>query len=135
MKITMDDLQKKIKTIKSQDPKCLDIALDDLAVFMHLEASRLVPVSSGTLRKSINIKRRKMWKSIGTNIEYARWIEYGEPIGGKTTHQYFKGDLVPRSQVTHPLGPKPYLRPAFTKGTANDNEKLKEYFELCLGEI
>ena len=117
----------KMKKMGKVDPECMDIALDNTADFMHRKASELVPVASGDLRKSINVKRRKLKKSIGTNLPYAAWIEFGQPEGGKTTHQYFRGEYVPRSQVTHPLGPKPYLRPAFKIG----NPKIKEFFLKC----
>ena len=119
--------------MKDSDPECLDIAMDDLADYIHAEASRLVPVDTGHLKANINVKRQELKKTIGTNVPYARWIEYGKPVGGKTTMKWKKGQgLVPRDTV--PLGPRPFLRPAWTKGIAGNNQKLQEYFIQCLGE-
>ena len=67
------------------------------------------------------------------NMSYNLWIEYGKPVGGKTTMKWKRGQgLVPRDTV--PLGPRPFLRPAWTKGIAGNNQKLQEYFIQCLGE-
>jgi hypothetical protein len=72
---------------------------------------------------SINVKRKYLKKTIGTNVKYAAWIEYGKPIGGKTTMKWKKGKgLVPRD--TSPLGPRPYFRPAFQ----NNKDKVSNFF-------
>lgn len=69
------------------------------------EAIKLVPVDEGILQGSIEILRgNKFEKEVGTNLEYAAWIEFGQPIGGKTP-----------GRKTTPKGPRPYLRPAAEK--------------------
>ena len=83
------------------------MALDDTADAMSLEAQRIVPVDTGRLRGSINVKKEYLSKVIGTNVEYAAFVEYGSPEG------------------TGPNGgPKPYMRPAFE----NNKKRVAEFF-------
>ena len=93
-----DDFRKKLNEIIEKYPDVMDMALDDTADAISLDAQRTVPVDTGRLRGSINVKREYLKKRIGTNLEYASFDEYGTPIG------------------TGPHGgPQPYLRPALEK--------------------
>ena len=93
-----DDFRKKLQQLMQQYPDVLDMALDDTADAISLDAQRTVPVDTGRLRGSINVKREYLKKRIGTNLEYAAFVEFGTPIG------------------TGPHGgPQPYLRPAMVK--------------------
>ena len=66
------------------------------ALEIQSEAREIVPVDMGTLRRSIITNEVEDGFEIGTNLQYANYIEFGEPQG------------------TGPNGgPKPYLRPAF----------------------
>lgn len=119
------EFQLLLTTLKEQYPDVLDMALDDTADSISLTAQQLVPVDTGRLKSSINVKRKYLKKTIGTNVKYAAWIEYGKPIGGKTTMKWKKGKgLVPRD--TSPLGPKPYFRPAFQ---TNKNKVTKFFID------
>ena len=117
----LDKFKAKLDERDDIDLECLDIALDDTADFMHRKASELVPVDTGHLRANINVKRQKLKKTIGTNVPYAASIEFGKPEGGKAETQALR--------TTFPLGPKPFLRPAFQLG----KPKIKEYYKRCLG--
>ena len=66
-----------LQKLAEDRPDVLDMALDDTADAMSLEAQRLVPVDTGRLRASINVKREYLSKVIGTNVEYATDVEYG----------------------------------------------------------
>jgi len=93
-----DDFRKKLNEIIEKYPDVMDMALDDTADAISLDAQRTVPVDTGRLRGSINVKREYLKKRIGTNLEYAAFVEFGTPIG------------------TGPHGgPQPYLRPALEK--------------------
>jgi len=93
-----DDFRKKLNEIIEKYPDVMDMALDDTADAISLDAQRTVPVDTGRLRGSINVKREYLKKRIGTNLEYAAFVEFGTPIG------------------TGPHGgPQPYLRPAMVK--------------------
>ena len=90
------EFKAKLKELLTQYPDVLDIALDDTADAISLKAQRLVPVDTGRLRASINVRREYLAKTIGTNVEYAAFVEFGTPIGTGENG-----------------GPMPYLRPAF----------------------
>jgi len=93
-----DDFRKNLEELVEKYPDVLDMALDDTAAAIHLEATKIVPVDTGRLRGSINVKREYLKKRIGTNLEYAAFVEFGTPIG------------------TGPHGgPQPFLRPALEK--------------------
>jgi len=102
-----DKFQSTLQKIAEKHPEVLDLALDDTADAISLDAQRMVPVDTGRLRASINVKRDYLVKVIGTNVEYAAFVEYGSPEG------------------TGPNGgPKPYMRPAFE----NNKKRVAEFF-------
>ena len=102
-----DQFKSTLQKIAEQHPEVLDAALDDTADAISLGAQRIVPVDTGRFRGSINVKRRKLKKTIGTNVEYAAYVEFGSPEG------------------TGPNGgPKPYMRPAFE----NNRRRVAEFF-------
>ena len=100
-----------LQKIAETHPNVLDAALDDTADAISLAAQRIVPVDTGRLRGSINVKRRKLNKRIGTNVEYAAFVEYSSPTGSGPNG-----------------GPKPYLRPAFQ----NNYRRVAEFFKKNL---
>ena len=106
-----DDFRKKLNEIIEKYPDVMDMALDDTADAISLEAQTIVPVDTGRLRGSINVKRRKLKKRIGTNVEYAAHVEFGSPTGSGPNG-----------------GPKPYLRPAFE----NNHRRVAEFFKKNL---
>jgi HK97 gp10 family phage protein len=91
-----DEFKALLKNLMDKYPGVLDMALDDTADAISLKAQQIVPVDTGRLRASINVKREELKKTIGTNVEYASFVEFGSPIGTGENG-----------------GPKPYLRPAF----------------------
>ena len=72
-----DKFKSTLQKIAEEHPQTLDAALDDTADAMSLEAQRIVPVDTGRLRASINVKREFLVKVIGTNVEYATDVEFG----------------------------------------------------------
>jgi len=102
-----DKFQDRLNDLVKKYPGVLDLALDDTADAISLAAQRIVPVDTGRLRASINIKRKKLKKTIGTNVEYAAFVEFGSPTGSGPNG-----------------GPKPYLRPAFQ----NNKDKVSTFF-------
>ena len=106
-----DVFKNKVKELRDFYPEILDLALDDTADAISLGAQRIVPVDTGRLRGSINVKRDYLVKTIGTNVEYAAFVEFGSPEG------------------TGPNGgPKPYMRPAFE----NNRRRVAEFFKKNL---
>jgi hypothetical protein len=85
------------------------------------EARRRVPVKSGRLRSSIVSRAEGSGRSvgyvIGTNVVYARAIEYGldefDIFPKNKKALYWKGAAHPVKKVHHPgIKAQPYLRPA-----------------------
>ena len=102
-----DKFKATLQKLAEDRPDVLDMALDDTADAMSLEAQRIVPVDTGRLRASINVKRDYLVKTIGTNVEYASFVEFGFPIGTGENG-----------------GPMPYLRPAFE----TNKGRVSEFF-------
>ena len=99
-----DAFKNKIEELRNFYPEILDLALDDTADAISLGAQRIVPVDTGRLRASINIKRDYLVKTIGTNVEYASYVEFG-------------------TQVQRP---QPYLRPSFETNKGRVDEFFKQ---------
>ncbi len=59
-----EKLKAKLLKWKSTKPEILDAAMDDTADAVLAEASRLVPVDTGFLRRSIGLKLKPFHKKI-----------------------------------------------------------------------
>ena len=86
--------------------KAVSEALIESAGIVARDASRRAPVRTGTLRHSIDIATDDTEASIGTNVDYAYWVEYA--IGKQ-------------ARLT---GEIPFLRPALY----NNREAIAEAF-------
>ena len=119
-----------LQKLAEDRPDVLDMALDDTADAMSLGAQRIVPVDTGRLRGSINVKREYLSKVIGTNVEYARDVEYGTgpheivAKNKKVLANKKKGIIFGR-KVKHPGSqPRPFMRTAFE----NNKKRVAEFF-------
>lgn len=90
---------------------------------IQAEAKRLCPVKSGTLRRSIHTKivRQGAWRivaTVGTDVEYAFFVEHGTPPhiirpGPGKKALAWPGGRHPVKYVRHPgTMARPFLRPA-----------------------
>lgn len=102
----LDEFNTKLKEMKEEYPDHLDNAMDDTADAISLMAQIKVPVDTGRLRASINVGREYLRKSIGTNVEYAGYVEFG----------------------TSGQKPQPYLRPAYEE----NKDRITEFLEKIL---
>jgi hypothetical protein len=91
--------------------------LPTAGVEVQKEAIRLAPVLDGRLKGSIKFKVSSDTVRVGTNLEYAPYVEYGTGIhaegggGRKTPWSYF--DEKKKVWVTtRGMVAQPYLRPA-----------------------
>ncbi|MEV4604806.1 HK97 gp10 family phage protein [Amycolatopsis sp. NPDC049253] len=75
------------------------------------DAKRLVPVDTGHLRESLSSEIRGETARIGSDLNYALYVEEGHRVGyaGPDGETVFTGDVVP---------PQPYLRPALYRRRA-----------------
>lgn len=90
-------------------------------------------VDTGRLRNSITKAVEDQTVYVGTNTEYASYVEYGTGIyvsGGRQTpwsYQDEKGNW----HKTRGMKPRPFLRPAFEKNL----DEFKAIFETELAKI
>lgn len=95
-------------------------------------AQSLCPVDTGRLRGSITYEVQGDDCYIGTNVEYAKYIEFGTGIyaesGGRQTPWVYK-DSEGRFHITNGIKPQPFLRPAASDHSDEYREILRESLE------
>lgn len=114
----MDDFDKLITRLNaSKAVVAMGVAkgVKKAALLVQSDAKRLVPVDTGRLRNSITIEsvvtETGAEASVGSNVEYAPYMEYGTGRRGDTTVEHRQDRLgVP---------PHPYLRPALEVNREN----------------
>lgn len=100
-------------------------------IMVEVDAKKLCPVDLGTLMNSITHEVEETVGRVGSNIEYAPYVEFGTGIyaekgkGRKTPWVYktIKGWF-----FTHGNKPQPYLRPALHK----NEKKIIKLFKNIL---
>ncbi|HEL1645565.1 TPA: HK97 gp10 family phage protein [Streptococcus suis] len=107
------------------------------AMLVESQAVLLVPVNTGGLRGSIGyqVNESELVAYIGTNCEYAIYVEYGtgefaEAGNGRKGGWLYK---TPNGEVhfTYGMPPQPYLRPAFRQ----NQKAIKDILADCLKEL
>lgn len=107
------------------------------AILVESQAVLLVPVDTGALRNSIGYKvnERELAAYIGTNCEYAIYVEFGtgefaENGNGRKGGWVYK---TPNGEVhfTYGMPPQPYLRPAFRK----NQKAIRDILADCLRDL
>lgn len=92
-------------------------------------AQDLVPVDTGHLRGSITYAVEGDDCYIGTNVEYAPYIEFGTGIysetGGRQTPWAYE-DKNGEWRITHGSKPHPFLRPSASEHPEEYKEILKD---------
>lgn len=113
-------------------PQNLESALTECCLHVENEAKILCPVDKGPLRASITHEVDGTQGVVGTNIEYAPYVEYGtglfaeEGNGRKDVpwcYQDAKGDW----HSTKGQKPQPFLHPALTNNRQRIIDTLKKY--------
>ena len=118
-------------------PEVLDLVLDDMADDMQTRSmiylTNNMSVITGTLRSSIATLKEPLKKTIGTNVEYAPYVEYGT-----SPHEINASVLIktPDDAIgkwvyikDHPGSiDKPYIRPAFNEVINNFEDYVKNYY-------
>lgn len=95
-------------------------------------ASAEAPVDTGNLRSSIAYATKEREVIIGTNVEYAPYIEFGTGVhaeggGGRSTPWYYQ-DSKGEWHKTTGMKPQPFLRPAI-------ENHLSEYEDILRDEL
>lgn len=93
-------------------------ALEEVGEQAEKFAKEKCPVDTGNLRNSITHVLDGDDMLIGTNCEYAVYVELGTGAanvpGGTTKASWFYEDATGVGHVAHPMKPRPYLKPAAT---------------------
>lgn len=126
----------KIKNIEKLTTKLSKIAtinltetLTDCCILVEGTAKTLCPVDDGQLRQSITHEVKPQVGIIGTNVEYAPYVEIGTGIfsstgtGRKTpwTYQDAEGNW----HTTVGQHPQPFLRPALKQNQKEIQQEIK----------
>ena len=107
------------------------------SLLVESQAALLVPVDTGALRNSIGYKvnESELAAYIGTNCEYAIYVEFGtgefaENGNGRKGGWLYK---TPNGEVrfTYGMPPQPYLRPAFRQ----NQKAIRDILADCLREL
>ena len=125
------------KAVKRELERAAIRGLTKAAMLVESQAVLLVPVDTGALRNSIGYKvnESELAAYIGTNCEYAIYVEFGtgefaENGNGRKGGWLYK---TPNGEVhfTYGMPPQPYLRPAFRK----NQKAIRDILADCLREL
>lgn len=122
------------KLAKKLTPKDLKEALTDSCLLVENTAKENCPVASGQLRNSITSKVYDDTGEVGTNVEYAPYVEYGTGVfnPGRLTPWHYQ-DAKGNWHTTTGQKPQPFLIPALDsnrdKIISIFDEKIKEGLE------
>jgi len=117
----------------------MQLALRAGAMEIQNSAKKKVPVKTGNLKRSINTEIEENGDEInaiiGTDVEYAPYIEYGTrphkinaPVEIKNVGWRYIGK--------HPgTEPKPFLRPAFDENEKKANEIIDKTLDKLLRKL
>ena len=104
------------KEVESKIDLATKAGLTVAAMLVQGQAKLLCPVDLGRLRNSITYRIGMNEASIGTNLEYAPYVEFGTGIyaegGGRQTPWVYFDEKEKKFFRTRGRKPKPYLRPA-----------------------
>lgn len=120
----IDDFDKSIARMKQMaDPNVVDgavlVGLREGGRLVQAAAKNLCPVDSGQLRNSIAIADlpEQAGVEIGSNVEYAAYVEYGTGQRGDPS--------VPHREDWAGMSPQPYLYPALDVNKENIANAVK----------
>lgn len=127
-------LQKKLNKLSSN--QTYEQALGQAGLIVEAAAIKKVPVDTGILRSSIatSVDINKLEAKVGTNLEYAPYIEYGTGLfaskgGGRNTpwtYQNSKGQWI----TTQGMRAQPFMGPALNE----NREKIVKHFAKTINK-
>jgi HK97 gp10 family phage protein len=135
-----DELAEEFRQLGIEIDSRAERGMDKIGNIVATQAKLLAPVKTGRLRRSIASRVERLGDNIqvviGTNLEYAPFIEYGtgvfttHPDGGRQTPWRFQtaeGEWI----TTIGQKPQPFLMPAFHAKQA----RIEQLFEQVLREL
>lgn len=104
-------------------------ALTAIGATAEGHAKRACPVDTGRLRASITYAVNDDTVYVGTNVDYAEYIEYGTGAanypGGTDKDKWVYCDALGHFHTAHPQRPRPYIKPAI----ADHLSEYRDYIE------
>lgn len=129
--VDLSDLEFDINKLE----KAISEEIETTAYKIERTSKELVPVDTGTLRRSITVEGGMLEFDVFTNVEYAHYMEYGTSphIIEGNPYLYWDGASHPVKKVMH-TGTKPYLyiTTAFDEHTATLDTRIAEIIEDVL---
>ena len=127
------------KLQKAMKGEVTRLALTEAALIVESAAKPLVPVDTGNLKGSITHRVDGDEAKIGTNVEYAPYVEYGtgryaEGGGGRKTpwaYEHPKYGWV----WTAGMSPQPYLRPALDNNIEAIKKTMMEKYRVEIYKV
>lgn len=125
IKVTgVKELKKNLEKLSDEFTRKLEVATRAGALIVQNDAKQRAPYRTGTLRRSIHTeitsrRRDSVEAQVGTNVEYARRIEYG-----------FSGEDKAGRRYNQP--PNPYLRPALDENQDKVQKEIADVFRQAL---
>lgn len=111
--LNIDKLQRNLEHLSNLD---LTQALNKACVLVENEAKMLAPVDDGQLRRSITHEVKDNKGYVGTNVEYAPYVEYGTGLfaagGNGRQDRWSYQDDEGEWHSTIGQKPQPFLEPA-----------------------
>lgn len=102
----------------------LDAALQEACLLVERDAKIKCPVDTGMLRNSITSEVRDDEGYVGTNLEYAPYVENGTGLfasdgNGRKNVPWSFTDAEGKYWITTGQAPQPFLKPALTDNRQN----------------
>ena len=116
IKVNIKDASERLDSLENELPNLLEQALEKACLVVENSAKQNCPVDSGQLRQSIKHEVDGLTGEIGTNVEYAPYIEIGTGIystqgnGRQTPWKY--QDAKGQWHTTKGMKAQPFLKPA-----------------------
>ena len=130
----IERVQKHLDNINLDDKK-LNRILSQACLIVENQARRDAPVDNGVLRNSIRSEVEGKQGVVGTNIEYAPYVEFGTGLfavngdGRQTPWSY--QDEMGEWHTTIGQHPQPFLGPALEMNRETIINFIKERLENC----
>ena len=110
-------------------------ALEKACLLVENDAKKKVPVDTGNLRSSITHEVNGNEGIVGTNVEYAPYVEFGTGLfssqgDGRTDVPWRYQDASGQWHTTSGQQPQPYLQPALQ----SNKGKIKKIFANAVKE-
>lgn len=132
----MEDYKVVVENINEFIIKGLDEALfnalEKACLIVEADAKEACPTGDGQLRQSITheVDKEKYEGIIGTNVEYAPYVEIGTGIyssegTGRQTPWCYKNEKTGEFHWTRGQNPRPFLQPALE----SNKDKINKCFE------